>query len=309
MEKNGFLSLLKRCLKGFFYLVEAFFFLGVVATGLILPFQWMSHLGCLLGGSLGPLLPINKVAYRNLQLALPDLSPQAQKKIIKKMWQNLGRLFFEYVRLPAQAVFSPDSFYRVEGLKNLDHLIATQKPGLLWSAHYGHWGLGSYVAHKRGLKIAQVVRFLNNPLVNALVNWVNRRLGHAVIPKGAEGAKQILKALHQGTHIFMLMDQKMNDGVPVPFFNHEAMTAPAIAKLSLKFNYPLLPVQVVRQKGVKCRVIFHPLMYPPTTGSSEEKTQTLLRQVNTLLEQWIREHPEQWFWLHRRWPKDLYQET
>ena len=100
----------------------------------------------------------------------------------------------------------------------------------------------------------------------------------------------------------MLSDQKMNEGEWIPFFGLPAKTAPAGARLSLKYNCPFVPVRVERIEGTRFRVTY----YPPLIShkkTEEEQLTDLLTQMNQLMENWIRERPEQWFWLHRRWPK------
>jgi KDO2-lipid IV(A) lauroyltransferase len=298
---------LRKLGKYLFYPVEFALVSCVVILIFTLPFTWSSNLGSWLGGLLGPLFPVNRIARRNLDLALPSLSAVEKKSIIKSMWQNLGRTFFEYGKLVHQPLFTQDSPYTIEGLEHLDALIAENKPGLLFSAHLGNWEVGTYVAQKRGLKLAQITRFLNNPLVRFLVNGVHGKIAQDIIPKGSEGAKLILAVLKKGGHVSMLADQKMNDGESALFFGRPAMTAPAFARLSAKFECPLVPFRVMRQEGHRCKVIFYPPLKNSDGLSASEQATDLLRQMNACIENWIRETPGQWFWIHRRWPKELYE--
>lgn len=298
---------MKRLLKYFLYPIEAFFLCLIICAGLIIPFSWGSALGGFLAGFFGPLLTKKTyIARRNFQLSGLTFTKEKQDEIIKEMWQNLGRTFLEYFRLPYQKPFGKNTPYHIEGLENLDALIQDNKPGLLFSAHYGNWEVGTYIAQKRGLKLAQVTRFLNNPLIRFLVNKAQGRVARKLIPKGARGAKEIIKELKMGNHVSLLADQKMNDGLPVSFFGREAMTASAFAKMALKFDCPLVPFQVIRTKGIKCKVIYYPPLVVPHSGTPQEKTMALLVQMNNHIETWVRDHPEQWFWIHRRWSKDLY---
>lgn len=298
---------MKTFFKYLAYPFEALLFSLVVLVGFLLPFSWGSAVGAFLVGSLGPLLTKKtQIAQRNFQLAGLEFTKEQQDQIIKGMWHNLGRTFLEYVRLPYQNPFGKNTPYTIEGIEHLDTLIHDEKPGLLFSAHYGNWEVGTYIAQKRGLKTAQVTRFLNNPLTRFLVNTVHGRITRKVIPKGSLGAKEIMKELKRGHHVSMLADQKMNDGVAIPFFGRDAMTAPAFARMALKFDCPILPFQVIRMKGVKCKVIYYPPLTIPKMGTDQEKAVSILKQMNDHIEAWIRDHPEQWFWVHRRWPKELY---
>jgi Kdo2-lipid IVA lauroyltransferase/acyltransferase len=100
----------------------------------------------------------------------------------------------------------------------------------------------------------------------------------------------------------MLVDQKMNDGIPVPFFGRDAMTAPALAVLALRYDCAVVPIRMLRTKGAHFRMISEPPLVLPKTGNAEADRRALMVSVNGIVERWVREHPEQWLWLHRRWP-------
>ena len=112
----------------------------------------------------------------------------------------------------------------------------------------------------------------------------------------------MIDIVRKGGHLGMLVDQKLNAGIAVPFFGREAMTAPALAQLGLKFGIPLIPVSVARLNGARFRVNFHPPLEMPNSGDRAADVRTVMSEVNRLLEGWIRESPAQWLWLHRRWP-------
>ena len=103
-------------------------------------------------------------------------------------------------------------------------------------------------------------------------------------------------------HLGMLVDQKLNTGIPVPFFGRDAMTAPALAQLALKFNLPVIPGAVQRLDGCRFRLTVYPPLPLPDTGNRDEDTRLLMLEVNRFLEGAIRAVPAQWLWLHRRWP-------
>ena len=124
-----------------------------------------------------------------------------------------------------------------------------------------------------------------------------------MIPTGPKGARQILKSLKEGRHIGILVDQKMNDGIPVPFFGRDAMTAPALAELALRFNCPVVPTRAERIKGPHFRIIIEPPLHFTPSGDRKADVFTMMKMVNEKIEHWIRETPEQWFWLHSRWPR------
>jgi KDO2-lipid IV(A) lauroyltransferase len=106
-----------------------------------------------------------------------------------------------------------------------------------------------------------------------------------------------------GGVLALLVDQKLNEGMAVPFFGRDAMTAPAVAHFALKFGMPIYPSRVERLKGARFRVTVYPPMQMTPTGDLEQDTRRVLTDMNRQLEGWIRERPEQWLWIHKRWPE------
>ena len=112
----------------------------------------------------------------------------------------------------------------------------------------------------------------------------------------------MIRALNRGDKIAMLVDQKMNDGISVPFLGREAMTAPALAELALRYNCPVIPARVERLKHAKFRVTFYPPLEFTSSGDKKSDVFAIMEQINCLLGAWITERPEQWLRLHNRWP-------
>jgi KDO2-lipid IV(A) lauroyltransferase len=115
-------------------------------------------------------------------------------------------------------------------------------------------------------------------------------------------ARRSMEALKEGRHLALLVDQKMNDGIPVPFFGRDAMTAPAVAQLAMRYNAAIVPARVERLAGAHFRLTVFPEVVQPRSGNRQADTRAIMASVNAVLESWIRARPEQWFWLHRRWP-------
>ena len=152
-----------------------------------------------------------------------------------------------------------------------------------------------------GISVAQIYRAANNPLMDRMIARLRSDRGQ-FIPKGAVGARLAIRALHRGTHLALLADQKMNDGIPVPFFGRPAMTAPALAVLALRFDCDVLPLRVERLDGARFRVTVFPPLPLARSGEPHADAAALMVRVNATLEAWIRHRPEQWLWVHRRWP-------
>lgn len=267
-----------------------------------LPLDIASGLGGALARTLGPLLPVHRVGDANLRLAFPDFSAADRRRVLRDAWDNLGRTLFEYPHLDRIMA------ERVE-IVGGEHLVAfsdQKRPGIAFSGHLANWEILPAAAGVAGVPLTNVYRAPNNSRVDAIIRHARRLSGPDLVPKGAAGARLLLKALKNGKSLGLLVDQKMNDGIPVPFFGVPAMTASALANLALKFDAVLLAAHPVRLGGAHFRLIINPLIEPrslveaPGTASPQAR---FMGRVNGMLEDWIRANPGQWLWFHRRWPK------
>jgi KDO2-lipid IV(A) lauroyltransferase len=267
----------------------------------LLPLDRASALGGSLARRIGPVLGITKRARLNLAAALPELSTPETEAIVRGMWDNLGRVAAEYPHLRAIRVFEPGGRIETSGFEHVDRARAAGRRMIFFSGHLANWEIAALAAGQYGIDIAQVYRAANNPLVDRLVARLRGELGE-LIPKGALGSRRAVAALRRGGHLSMLVDQKLNDGIAVPFFGRPAMTAPALALLALHYDCDVLPARVERLGGARFRLTIHPPLPLPKSGDRATDAAALMAAVNRTLEGWIRERPEQWFWLHRRWP-------
>ncbi len=262
-----------------------------------------SALGGALASSIGPRLAIHQRAIDNLKLAFPEKDDAEIATISRGMWDNLGRFFGECPHLGKINVYDPASSFEVIGAEYIDLLRDDGKPGIFFSAHIANWEIVPLSATQRGLPIDRIYRAANNSLIEWLYQHGRSSMEGELISKGPKGARKLLKSLKKGHHIGMLVDQKMNDGIPVPFFGHDAMTAPALAELALRYNCPVVPVRAVRLSGPQFRLIIEPPLNFTLSGDKKADIAAVMKMVNEKLETWIRETPDQWFWLHNRWPR------
>lgn len=269
----------------------------------LLPVDAASAIGGLLGRTVGPLTAISRRADRNLRRAMPELSEAERARILRGMWDNLGRVLAEYPHIATIARNSGrGGRVEIAGVEHTAAIHGTAKPAILFSAHLANWEVCALAARDFGVNYVQVYRAANNPIIDFLVRRLRRLGDDAIVPKGAAGARKAIAALQSGRILGMLVDQKMNDGIAAPFFGIEAMTAPALAQLGLRFKCPIMPVQIIRLKGCRFRLVAHPPLQLTETGNRQADLRAAMTQVNAILESWIRQRPEQWLWLHRRWP-------
>jgi KDO2-lipid IV(A) lauroyltransferase len=267
-----------------------------------LPLDWASGLGGFLARKLGPRLGLNKRARRNLNRAMPELSPDAIERVIVGMWDNLGRVVAEYPHLGAYRVYDGDGRVEIVGAENIRAQAVRGKGAIFFSGHFGNWEVAPLAVTQAGLGAVEIYRPANNPLVDKLLNRARSVIGSELVPKGTVAARRAIAALQEGRHIAMLVDQKMNDGIAVPFFGRFAMTAPALARLALRYDCAVVPVRVHRIAGARFRITAEAPLELPRSGDTEADTLALMTSVNSVIERWVRERPEHWFWLHRRWP-------
>ena len=266
-----------------------------------LPLDCASALGGVMGRLIGPFVGISKRARRNIKRAFPGLSESEIANVIAGMWDNLGRVAAEYPHLTNIRVFEPGGRVETHGLEHIDRAVAAGRRMIIFSGHIANWEIALLAAVQYGISVAQIYRAANNPLVDHMITRFRGEAGE-LIPKGAFAARRAIATLRRGAHLTMLADQKMNDGIPVPFFGRPAMTAPALAALALRFDCDVLPARVERLGGAHFRLTVFPPLPLPRSGDSHADAAALMAQVNAILEMWIRDRPEQWFWLHRRWP-------
>ena len=266
----------------------------------LMPVDFASALGGAIGRVLGPMLPMHKIAKANIAAAFPEKSAAERAKIVSGMWDNIGRTFFEY---PHQTALIESGRVEMGNLAEVDILRDDGLPGVLWSGHLANWELVSAGAGARGLVMHRIYRAPNNRRVDWLFHANRNLVKGELLPKGAGGGKRAMVLLRKGEHLGMMVDQKMNDGIAVPLFGRPAMTASALATFALRFDAPVMGARAIRLKGAHFRLDVTGLYKVADTGDRFADELAAMTQVNRILEAWIREYPEQWLWVHRRWPK------
>ena len=219
-------------MKDIFEFVLAYIFLK---TSKLLGLRFSSLLGGILLYIFGFFSSRNRIGMRNLSIVFPKKTFWEKKKILSKMWFHFGRVIGEYPHLNKIKIKNNPNI-QIINIENLLGPLKNQKNCIFFSAHLGNWELSSHPLTQNGHTINFIYRSANNKLVDNLLNRIRSGYGVKLISKGKEGAKDCIKALKTNENLGMLIDQKMNDGLPVKFFNRDAMTATAIAKFALKFD-------------------------------------------------------------------------
>ena len=285
------------------HILEAVAVRGLMGLFSLLPIDAASVCGGYLARWIGPVLGVSRGAAARLQEFFPDKSKSEIQDIVADMWENLGRTVAEFPHLSKLDTTVSNDRIELVGAETIDGLKSRGQASIFFSAHFANWELVPLTVDQRSMKTTIAYREANNPLVDKMIRDLRARAVTAShVPKGAAGAKALLLALKNGESLGLLVDQKMNDGIAVPLFGRDAMTAPALAQLALKFNAPIVPIHCERLKGARFRIVVEDPLTVSISGDKSTDIYNIMCQVNAHIEAWVRENPAQWMWLHKRWP-------
>jgi KDO2-lipid IV(A) lauroyltransferase len=298
----------------------------------ILPRRAAASFGAAIARAIGPLLPMTRAARRNLALCFPEKSAAARAALLRAMWDNLGRIAGEFThrralwdrslmtvaerygfdRLRAAAaagerVTLDAERIQIVGAEQFRMMLDSKRPALMFTAHLGNWEVMPWTAARMGLKFAVIYRRPNNPMIARLIE--GRRGGLVeFLPKGMQGAFGAARVMEKGGHLAMLVDVKENKGVALPFFGRPAMTGTALATLALRYDALLVGVYTERLGPHRMRITMEPPLDVPRTGDADADAKAIMAAINARVETWVRARPDQWLWLHKRWPKETYRD-
>jgi KDO2-lipid IV(A) lauroyltransferase len=285
--------------------LEALGFDVLSAVVRLFPVEWVSGVGGRLFRWLGPLTPSAKIAERNIDIAFPDLQPADRKALLAAQWDNLGRTFFEF---PLTDRLTPATG-RVEvvGRERLLAIARSGKPAILISGHFANWEVMAAAIVDAGVRARVTYRAANNPYIDRRIIEARARYGVRMFaPKGGLGSRDLIETLHKGESVTFLNDQKFNKGVPAPFFGRTVHTAGASTRIALKFGAVMQPMSVQRLSRARFRVVMGEPLALVNTGDREKDIEAGVRQINAFVERCVRERPSEWFWVHKRWPREAY---
>ena len=271
----------------------------------LLPVEAASGMGGWLFRVFGPLTPTHRLARQNILLAFPDADEAWREKVLADQWENVGRATAEF---PLMDRIRP-STGRVEMVngERLAAIAAASEPVVFVSGHFSNWEVMPAAIVDSGVNCQMTYRPTNNPYVDQRIKRSRFRYGVRLFaPKGGDGAKELLEGLGKGESVALMNDQKFNRGISASFFGRPVMTAPGPSRLALRFGVPLQPMSVQRVKGARFRVVVHEPIVLESTGDRTADIAAGVERVNRFMEERIRERPEEWFWVHRRWPNEAY---
>lgn len=269
------------------------------------PIDVVSDFGAWVFRTFGPLTSKHAIAETNLRIVFPDASDADIRKMLRAQWEETGRWIAEFPIL--DRIAHEEGRVVVEHGERLSRLSGPDGPAVLISGHFSNFDVMAVAIVRSGIKCQVTYRATNNPYIDQRIVEKRREYGVSMFaPKGMAGTRELFRALRRGESIAILNDQKFNGGVAAPFFGQMAHTAPGASTFALSENLPIILITVQRREKARFTVVIHEPFRLAATGDRNADVETAVRKINGLMEAQVLARPTEWFWVHRRWPKDIY---
>ena len=257
---------------------------------------------------IGPLFPEHRVGRDNLRAAFPEKSDAEFEQILAGVWDNLGRITVEFAHLDefSLAGVGPPTAdvitYSPETAERYRHIAGSGKPMLGFAAHLANWELPAVIGHLLGANSAVLYRRPNIRAISDVIVELREPLMGELVPTGLAAPLQLARLLQSGAHVGMLADQHYTKGVEVIFFGRRCVANPLIAQLARQTECPIYGLRVVRKPdGNSFWAEISEPVEPVRDAEGRIEIAGTMQAISAVIEGWVREHPEQWLWLHRRW--------
>jgi KDO2-lipid IV(A) lauroyltransferase len=254
--------------------------------------------------TVGPWLPEHRTGRTNLQAAFPEKSDAEIETILRGVWDNLGRVAAEIAHLDHICSGHPYNRnfidYPQETIARFNHLKDDGKPAVVFAAHLANWELPAVIAASDGLDTVVLYRRPNLGAVADAVIALRKGLMGELVASSMGAPVALARALEQGRHVAMLVDQHYTRGVEVMFFGRACKTNPLIAMLAREVECPIYGTRMIRLPGNRFRAEVSEVK-PVRDTQGRIDVRGTMQAITDVVEGWVREHPEQWLWVHRRW--------
>ena len=257
--------------------------------------------------SIGPRLREQRIGHANLTAAFPEKPPEEIDRILAGVWDNLGRIGAEFAHLDHIWDFNEDhpENSRMEftpRTRELFHQLRLDgKPALIFASHLGNWELPALAAVAHGLNATVLFRRPNIASADRAIEQIRSVNMGTLIAASHDAPLKLAQALQNGEHVAMLVDQYFTNGVEVTFFGRKTKANPMLARLLRQIECPIHGVRIIRLPNHRFRAELTEEIPPVRDARGQIDVQGTMQAITSVIEGWIREYPDQWLWLHRRW--------
>ena len=273
----------------------------------LVPLDRLSAISAATMRTLGPWLKEHKTGRDNLTAAFPEKSPAEVEAILRGVWDNLGRVAAEFAHIDRLWDYD-ETRQRLGRIMDADEDRALMiklrddgKPALIFAAHFGNWELPALLGPVYDIPSTVLYRTPNLPAFAEAIREMRSGVMGTLVPTGLTAPGKLADALRAGSHVAMLVDQYYVRGVEVTFFGRRTRANPLIARLARHFDCPIHGVYAVRHPGGRLRLHATDAIVPVRDANGEIDVEGTMQEITSEVERWIRAHPEQWLWVHRRW--------
>jgi Kdo2-lipid IVA lauroyltransferase/acyltransferase len=266
---------------------------------------WITNFGGAFMRTIGPWLPEHRTGQANLRAAFPEKSDAEIETILRGVWDNLGRTGAEIAHL--DHICSGDRYkrtfidYTPESIERFLEVKDDGKPAVVFAAHLANWELPAVIAASDGLESTVLYRRPNLGAVADAVIALRRGIMGEMVASSLGAPVTLARALERGRHVAMLVDQHYVRGIDVTFFGRTCKVNPLIAMLAREAECPIHGTRVWRLPGNRFGAEISPEVPPVRDAEGRIDVAGTMQAITSVVESWVREHPEQWLWLHRRW--------
>ena len=247
---------------------------------------------------IGPFFRSKNIIHSNIKRAYPYIEKKNIKTLTKRMWNNYGRVFAEYMYIKDFRIGKLKLNIELIGDEVLEEIKQQNKQVVFISGHFSNFELMALSLEKKGIKLSAIYRPLNNIFLNKIIENIREKyICKNQIKKGLGGMKKLIKLKKNNFSTALMIDQRVSEGILSSFFNSQALTTTVPAQLVKKFNIPIVPVYIQRKEGIKFKIIVE----KPLKFSEADKIEDITIKLNQVLEKMILRKPEQWIWSHNRW--------
>jgi Kdo2-lipid IVA lauroyltransferase/acyltransferase len=286
--------------------------IGTIAVGLLRTVKHMDRRrGADFAGSVtrsvGPWLPEHRLGQDNLRAAFPEKSEAEIEQILAGVWDNLGRVAAEFVHLDEFSVEGPgakdpNAIVLEPAVLERGRRVISGKPTLCFACHTANWELPAVVVKQLGANSAVLYRKQNLPAISDAVIKTRAGVMGQMIAAGLDAPVRLAHLIEDGVHVGMLVDQHYTKGVEVTFFGRTCKANPLLALLARQLECPIYGLRTIRLPDRNSfKGDFIGPIEPPRDAEGRIDVQGTMQAITTVIESWVREYPEQWLWLHRRW--------